>query len=401
MSLWLQWQKQFSQATPPVLQKVRDNLLQQIEGQNIQAECNMLSQSLNSLIRSVEFQQFGNELLNTIVTNSNIDLSSLGQISFKTSKGMNQNLALKSAAASAKWREFSNLANTMSKEQKKMELANPESSLAIKRAEALSLNGKLNHIKKQLMESLLLAVNNTFATEVIEVAEQGATNALTELLKTNLPNVLVTGGEDLLRTQGSETGQVKVVIGDTYLKTITTQKKVDVTVQSPFLNGSKWYMSAKNYSTLRDIDLLSKGSLIGLISQGFDARGAKYVYNAFSIPDSDWTSVNMHQLKQIFAIQALTGQKAGEVKSNVLVLSLNDRVNPIRIVSTYALLQRVFNDTQMQNTAFKFSPELSNTIPVGTSNSRKNEPNKLLNNIAVSIALNRSTIMARYVATLV
>ena len=400
MSLWLQWQKQFSQAKPPALQKVRDNLLQQIEGQNIQAECNMLSQTLNSLIRSVEFQQFGNDLLNTIVANSNIDLSSLGQISFKTSKGMNQNLALKSSAASAKWREFSTLASTMSQEQKKMELANPESSLAIKRAEALSLNGKLNHIKKQLMESLLLAVNNTFEAEAIEVAEQGATNTLAELLKTKLPNILISGGEDLLHTQGSETGQVRVVIGETYLKTITTQKKVDVTVQSPFLEGSKWYISAKNYSTLRDIDLLSKGSLIGLISQSFDARGAKYIYNAFSIPESDWTSVNMHQLKQIFAIQALTGQKAGEIKSNVLALSLNDRTNPIRIISTYALLQKVFNDTQMQNVAFKFSPELSNTVPVGTSGSRKNEPNKLLNNIAISIALNRSAITASYVATL-
>jgi hypothetical protein len=69
---------------------------------------------------------------------------------------------------------------------------------------------------------------------------------------------------------------------------------VDTEVPSPFLDGTKWFASAKNYSSLRDIELLGKGSIIGLISQGFNSKESKYIYNAFTIPESNWTSVNMH-----------------------------------------------------------------------------------------------------------
>lgn len=375
--------------------------MDQIEGKNIQQECNMMASILNQVIHSGNFETFSNELLQKVIQATNYDISPLGEIGFKTSGGKSQTLALKSSEASIKWAQFHQKTSGMSKEQQKMMLADKNSDLSKIKKEASSLSGKLNLMKGQILESFLQAISAAIEAESIDMAEAGATDVVVELLKNKLPNVLITGGEDLVKTPGSKSSSINVIIGDTFIKKISSQKKVDVEVPSPFLDGTKWFASAKNYSSLQDISLIGNGSLIGLISQGFNSKESKYVCNAFTIPTSNWTSVNMQQLKQIFAIQALIGQKADEVKANVLVLSINSRPkNPISVISTHALLDKVFNDTKLQHSAFKFNPQLENLLPVGDGTARKQEPSNILNNIAISIALNRSVIAAKYISQL-
>jgi hypothetical protein len=53
-----------------------------------------------------------------------------------------------------------------------------------------------------------------------------------------------------------------------------------------------------------------------------------------------------------------------------LVLSINSNKNPIRVISTYGLLDKVFNDTKMSHDAFKFNPQLEGLLPTGNSGAR-------------------------------
>lgn len=399
MSLWLQWQAQFKRAKQPDLNKIRKRLLDQIEGKNIQQECNNMSNILNQIIQSNDFDQLGNELLAKVVEASNIDLNTTGQISFKT--GANKNLSIKSAEASAKWREFYQTANKMTEIQKQQALANPDSTLSAIKRDAQRLSGMLNPIKGQLLESFLYAIGAALEEEAVNVAEASSTNLVVDMINKNLKNVIINGGQDLVKTQGGEQSTISVIIGDEFIKKIHSQGKVDVTVPSPFLDGTKWYASAKNYSSLRDVEILGNGSLIGLISESFiKPKESKYVYNAFSIPDSEWTSVNMHQLKQIFTIQALTGQKSNEIKANALVLSLNNLKKPIRVISTYALLNKIFENNKDFGSAVKFKPQLESLIPTGDKTARTMEPNNILNNMNISIALSKSVLSLKYIKNL-
>ena len=400
MAIWLQWEAQFKRAKEPNLEKARKRLMNQIQGKNIQKECNTMASILNQIIHSNDFDNFSNQLLQKIIQSSNIDTNSLGDINFKTNRGKSAGFALKSSEASAKWAQFYSLSNSMSKEQQRMMLADPNSQLSQIKLEAQRLSGKLTSLKGQILESFLYAIGAAVEAEAIDMAENRATEIVVDLIKTKLPNILISGGEDLIKTQGSKSSSINITIGDTFIKKISSQGKVDTEVPSPFLDGTKWFASAKNYSSLRDIELLGKGSIIGLISQGFNSKESKYIYNAFTIPESNWTSVNMHQLKQIFAIQALIGQKADEVKANVLVLSINNNKNPIRVISTYALLDKIFNDTKMSHTAFKFNPQLESLLPTGDSSARQQQPNNILNNMVISISLNRSAVTAKYISQL-
>lgn len=355
----------------------------------------MLTQLLNQLAHDSSFQNFSQQILNKTIEAVNFDTSALGEIEIKQGQGF----GLKSSEISAKWQQCAILAKQMSEEQRKKEFANPDSQISILRAEALSLMGKLNSIKGQFLENYLQAMSAIFKTETKAVGQQAAINTIADFVKQQIPNMKITS--DITLTQGQQTSSIDVIIGDEYIKTVTSKGKVDVVMNSPFMDGQKWYVSAKNYAHLRDIDLLGNGSLIGLISQAFGpGKESKYVYNAFTIPDSNWTSVNMHQLKQIFAIQALTGQKNEEIKSNVLVLSINTNKNPIRVISTYALLEKVFNDTNMAQNGFKFRPELESVLPIGSGGARMNRPDLILNQMSVSIALNRSALTAKYVTSL-
>ena len=82
MSLWLKWKDQFIEAEKPNMVAIKTRLLDQIQGDIFQAECNELAKKLNKLIHDVSFEGMSQELLNKIVEASNINLDSLGNIDF-------------------------------------------------------------------------------------------------------------------------------------------------------------------------------------------------------------------------------------------------------------------------------------------------------------------------------
>ena len=400
MSLWLKWKAQFIEAEKPNMVAIKTRLLDQIQGDILQAECKELAKKLNKLVHDVSFEGMSQELLNKIVEASKVKLESLGDIDFKRKYDSKQraNFALTSSELQAAWKQVEKLSEGLSKEQKKIQLKNPESDLSKWQKTAYQLEGRLNKVRGQILESFLAAISETvklYSKDMIESVATNEVDNLLELLKNKMGEIIIQKGDELVRTEGADKQQVDVVIGDTYIKTINSQKKVDVTIPSPFQDEQSWFISAKNYSRLKDIDLLSNGSILGLLSQGLIPNESKYFYNAFTIPSSSWTTENMHHIKQIFAIQALSGQKANETKANVLVLSINSNKNPIRVVPIKSLINKIIRD-KTQDSAFIFSPNLESLIPSGDTDARNESDIQKVKDYNISIALNRAVLYLSY-----
>lgn len=404
MSLWLKWKAQFIEAEKPNMVAIKTRLLDQIQGDIFQAECNELAKKLNKLIHDVSFEGMSQELLNKIVEASNINLDSLGNIDFKRKYDSKQkaNFALTSSELEAAWRQLKKASEGLTEEQKKIQLKNSESDLSKWQKIVNQLEGSLNNIRGQIFESYLNAIGETIKLYSKDMIESVATNEvdnLLKLLKSKMGEVIIQKGDELVQTEGADSQKVDIIIGDTYIKTIDSKKKVDVTIPSPFQDQQSWFISAKNYSKLRNIDLLSNGSILGLLSQGLTPQESKYFYNAFTIPSSNWTTKNIHHIKQIFAIQALSGQKANETKANVLVLSINSNKDPIRVVSIKSLINKIIKD-KTQDSTFIFSPELNSLIPSGDTDARNELDIKKVKDYNISIALNRVVLYLSYLKQL-
>lgn len=394
MSLWLKWRAQFEAATPPSLESIHRNLYQEINSVS-QADCNSMATILNNLIKDFSFSKYANDLVEQIIIASNsLDESMIGEIGVKEGS-----LKIQSKALSSAWADYRTIQNQLKQTTDPLLYSQGLESLQSAKAKALSISGKLNSLRGQLLESFLQNIGQILQQELPDLVNAGTNEALNELLKNNLQ---ISGDLNLTQTQGQTRSSVDIVIGDEFIKTISSQNKVDVTIPSPFSDGHEWFISAKNYSSLmHNIHLLSNASLIGLISQGMPASANKYVYNALTIPSaqSGWLSANLNQIKKIFAIQALAGQKASEIKANVLCLSLGNVKDPIRFISIGSLLSDVFN-SDLTDQAFIFSPQLETSLPLGDGEARQESIFEALNNFTVSVELSKDFMKLNYLRKL-
>ena len=411
MSLFLQWKEQFEKAGPgPDLASIYDKLNTQIKGPS-QSQCNFVAELLNQVIQENSFDEYANEILRQIEKAS----SSLSENSLQLSESSN-NFKITSKEVGRAWAAF--YAKEKEIEENEKMLKNTQGAyneLEQLKKIALSANAKLNQARGQFLESFLHGFSLILQGELNSVANNAVGSLLAEFnqgVKNNDVQLLsglvdlgmktIVSSRDLSKTEGSlRGGSVDVVIGEEKIKTISSQQKVDVTIPSPFLDGVDWYVSAKNYSTLRNINILGKGSLVGLISQqGMTASESKYMYNALTIPSSKsgWVSSNMDQMKKIFALQALTGQKATENKANVLCLTINDRKKPFRIISIPSLLEKIFEkNSTMAKSAFIFNPELESSLPIGDTDARDASIFNALNNFVVSVELSKAVLTLQYI----
>jgi hypothetical protein len=120
---------------------------------------------------------------------------------------------------------------------------------------ALSLQGRLSGLSGQAFESLLQVLIPVVKDSVNDIATATVNDLIGILDKTVK-----------IETLGTKNEAISFFIGEDEVK-ISAQGKIDVAARSPFI-GEKDLLniSAKNYSKLRDIHLLSGGSVVGLIS---------------------------------------------------------------------------------------------------------------------------------------
>lgn len=401
MGLWLKWEKQFMQAKEPNLQQIHQRILSEIQEGITQESCNSLASLLNQTINNNMFDEFGPQLLQKVVEASNISEAELGDISFATNKkGGRMGLKITSTATQNAWSEFRKYASSLTKEEKELEKNMDDSKYKQLMTYAQSLEGKLNHIRGQILESFLKAAKNTFIDMSTDIAANSTNELLDNFIK-GLPKTLrATTSDDLTHTQGSQSQNVEVVIGEQYIKTISSQGKVDETLPSPFLDQQILNISAKNYTRISNINILAGGSLLGLLSQGMSQKENKYVYNAFTIPSSNWVSVNVNQLKKIFATQALIGQKKNETKADVLVLSFNNRKNPITVISISSLLKEICKSNNI-DFAFTFNPEILSAVPLGNGTARQETIFSKVADLKMNVTLNKTVLSAKYISNLI
>ena len=178
MSLWLKWKAQFIEAEKPNMVAIKTRLLDQIQGDIFQAECNELAKKLNKLVHDVSFEGMSQELLNKIVEASNINLDSLGNIDFKRKYDSKQkaNFALTSSELEAAWRQLKKASEGLTEEQKKIQLKNSESDLSKWQKIVNQLEGSLNNLRGQIFESYLNAIGETIKLYSKDMIESVATN---------------------------------------------------------------------------------------------------------------------------------------------------------------------------------------------------------------------------------
>ncbi len=263
--------------------------------------------------------------------------------------------------------------------------------IEVKRAlsKVKALQGQISTIKGDLFEAFLQMVIPVVAKNVQDLSEQEI-EILINKLQTDISK------PDKIETQGNVPRPVKLEFTDDK-NSISSQGKTDVVVKSPLFNNEQLNISAKNYSALRNIHILSKGNILGMVRQWpVTLEAQDYFLNALTV----WASphATLQAGKMLFAIQGLSGTSSTELKANVLILNINKNKDyPIIVVSIPDILKKIINGTQTnfnRSFQFEFKPELQ---LFKTNQIRTEEKfNKKINQATVSIKLAKAKITAEY-----
>ena len=330
MVVFEEWQKKSYLSE---YQKAKTQMIKQI-GNYSQSEARQLETVLNQIVTSTGF-------------NDNIATQLLAKMDSVARRGgeqglykIGENLKVSTDALNQAWSDYHKSLNQYRKDADLAAQgisAEEKAKPLLKRA--LALQGSLNTIQGDLLESFLQMVLPLIGDQVQDLGEEVIAQ-ITKSLEDSLKGM--TGS---IKTLGAE-GRTLDVELDGQQWTIKSQGKVDVSVPAPFVGDDfAMQISAKNYSSLRDVSLLGKGSVAGLVSQWPVSSEAKdHFYNALTV----WNSPEqiLAAGRTLFGIQSLIGAGRDEIKANVMILNIRANKNPIRVISLSALLQ----DILQQNT---------------------------------------------------
>lgn len=329
-------------------EKARNKLLSQIDNLS-QSDANALSNTLNNLIANQSFkeEQITSKLLNRLPS----VLSASGENALQKID-ITDNFKVSTDESGTAWAAYISAIN----EYKQMEMTAEEQVSAEENAKkllskALSIQGSLNKVQGDVFEAFLQESIPLLSKKIEKFGDDQAT-----LLIKNLSQSL--GQKVEISTQGSQHETVTFTFDDKVFK-ISSQGKIDVNVPAPFLDiNFPLKISAKNYSSLRHVHLLSGGSALGLISQWPTSQAAKnYFINALTV----WNSPEevLAQGRILFAIQSLAGRGGKNELANVLIVNVrNNKKRPIRALSTGALLKEVTTKNIDNIFQIKFAPQL-------------------------------------------
>ena len=375
---------QFEKISPPSLQHVRDKIMKKINLQTDQVKLNELSKLLNQIIlnNSFEENQIATKLLNKIP-----QIIEQGGNAASMNYQIDGKLKVYTTESNAAWNEYStllqNYKNAIDSGMNELSL---KADIEAAYNKAQTLQGALNNLQGQAFESLLQVL--------LPLIKDGTQNTISstidELLK-------IVDSSSSIATKGSENDTISLIIENELVK-ITSQGKIDVIAQSPFIHESDiMKISAKNYSKLRDIYLLSGGSAVGLISQWqANLKEKNYYYNALGV----WYPENyLQEARLTFALQSLVGRGDGEL-ANILILNIRSRKNPISVISIKSLLQGIEQNPIKDQNPFNL---ILNSLPIFTPEDGHRTPDEYRNRvktITVDSSLNKAYLQLKYMSQL-
>lgn len=309
-------------------QAAKTKMISQIENYS-QSDAKKLEDILNQIISSDGF-------------NDNIASQLVGKLDSVVRRGGEQgiykigdNLKVSTPELSAAWAQYHKALN-MYKNDATLAAAGISAEEKAKPLlkQALALQGSLNTIQGDALEGFLQMVLPIVESKVQEVGDIGVESIMAEL-ETTLKTT-----QGTIKTLGAQNRTMEVELDDQKWS-IKSQGKVDVSVPAPSI-GKDFAMqiTAKNYSSLRDVSLLGGGSAAGLISQWPVSTAARdHFYNALTV----WEGPEqiLAAGRTLFGIQSLIGAGKEEIKANVMILNIRSNKNPIRVISLSALLKDI------------------------------------------------------------
>lgn len=374
--------QEFATMSKPSLQQVKDEMMKKINLQADQQQLNNLSTKLNQIVLDQSFKD--NKIFDKIFNKiPQIVEGGFNNVKIGAKGGVYTNESLR------KWQEYNTLSTEYNnlKEQKIENLALAQQKEDALR-EALSLQGSLNSLQGQAFESLLQTLLPLVSANVEELSED-VVKSLLEAIQS----------KTVIKTKGSDTNTITIDIDEKKVK-ITSQGKIDVEAPSPFIGDNDLLkVSAKNYSKLRDIHLLSKGSVVGLISQWPTTNEVKnYYYNALGVWHPD---TFLQEARFILGIQSLAGRGGDQSElANILILNIRSRNNPISVVSIKSLLQNIDLNPQVNDeAAFKM---IFNTLPVFNQGEERSadEFRTKVSAVTLDTSLNKAYLTLNYLKNL-
>ena len=389
-SFWLRWKDQFENyGIEPNLGDYHKVMMEQIGGVS-QAQCNLVAKGLNEALSllSSENNDWYNQLGEAVVEASDISENSLK---------VSDSFKVTTSDLSAAWGRYNQLKKQFDQIPQELQSTQAINDLNSAKHLALSLQGKINIFKGQILESFLASLSETFS----DIASNVAQDNINEIINNFVQGIKTADFKAVAKTEGSQKNKtIELLIGDQKFLMQGAQQKVDVTLPSPFQSEKSWRISAKNYSSLRNIHLLSGGSFLRLVYSGIQPQNNdtfKFLLNALTIPSSNWTNANLNQLKKIFMIQAIAGGQLNNM-ANVMVITINSNKNPFRIISISALLNSIFETNNLD--AILFTPKLESSLPLGNTDSRTQTDIEEIKNFKVDAILNKSVLTISYLSQL-
>ena len=357
-----------------------------------QGDAFKLQKNLNKIFKQMNFTEEARKELNNAI---------LERLPIWAKKGQEDGLkAVATANADVVTDELINAKKDL--QQAQLELMNIENDLqAIERAEAKietlqskvsAIGGKVNKYKGDLFEGLLQFIGPYISEKTATITKEGVKGLLeAATAAVEQKTTIKTLGNDNVET-------ITYTVGDEQVS-ISSQGKTDVVMNLQKFNGEDLFVSAKNYSQIRDIHLLGNANLAGLVSQWEVSNMAKnYFINSMTV----WNTPQdvLEAGKFLFAIQGISGARGIEIKSNALIINIRSRINPIRVISIPAILQDIFkNNTQLNEESetfyFKFDPNPPWFTPTGLERSPENFKEAVKAG-KLSISLAKSKIMLSY-----
>lgn len=375
---------QFAGMPIPSLQAAKTAMMDKIDLKADQAKLNELSGLLNQIVRSNEF------------AHSDIPQKLLARLPQVVKQGaeegvkdlrITKNLKVFTQNSNAAWKRYTELSR-----QYKQAVASGLDTLALSKEvdaakrEALSLQGRLSTLSGQSFESLLQVLLPQISQSTANISEDVVKKVVQQLETMQVVETLGTKNESIVLEMDHE------------IVKISSQGKIDVQTESPFIGDDDLMkISAKNYSKLRDIHLLSGGSVVGLISQWPTSDSIKnYYYNALGV----WhPEAYLQEARVLFGIQALAGRGDQDL-ANILILNIRSRNNPISVISIKSLLKGI--ETMPVDNKMAFNMKF-NSLPAfakGELRASEQEFSKRVSKVTLDTSLNKAYLTTKYLSQL-
>ena len=254
--------------------------------------------------------------------------------------------------------------------------------------DALAAQGSLNKIQGDVFEAFLQeALPSILGKKVEDISN----NTINEIIK-SFEN------KKIIQTQGGVLETIELNFDDEKIE-ITSQGKTDVSIQAPFISEDfPLNISAKNYSKIRDVSLLDKGSVLGLVSQWPTSMDAKiHFLNGLTVWKTPEEVLSYGRV--LLAIQSLAGKSGNkDALSNVFIINIRNSVKPIRVISIKALLQQLNIDNVDEMFKFKFKPQL----PLFASGEMRTKEayKERIKSLTLNTHLNKKMIYLNYIKNL-